>query len=858
MKKSFLFSFGLIAAFALLFVSCDEASPEMGTSVCNVSLSVNGDGEAYFENYYASSITVEYGTEVAAFAYPYDGNYFVGWYEDGIQVSTDLNYVFTVYGNRNLVAKFEERTYLNNYEYVDLGLPSGLKWAAHNVGATKPEEYGGYYAWGETEEKEDYSWGTYKWCNGSYDTLTKYCTNSGYGTVDNKTVLDPEDDVAHVKWGGDWRMPTDAEQDELRNSCSWEWTALNGVNGYKVTGPNGNSIFLPAAGYRFSSDVDNRGHDGNYWSSSLYSYRSYYACYLYFYYNYYEWDNYSRYYGHSVRPVCGAPVAPVVNYTVSVLNNENGTVLIDGANVASALVADGTEVTVTATANDGYDFVGWFIGDSNEPVSTDATYTFVVEENVALVAKFENVADAPTFINGYEYVDLGLPSGLKWAAYNVGATKPEEYGGYYAWGETEEKESYYEENYLYYNYGSYTNIGSDISGTQYDVASVKWGGGWRMPTQEEQFELISNCSWEWTALNGVNGYKVTGPNGNSIFRPAAGYRFGTDVYDRGNYGYCWPSSLSSNISNYSSFAYVLYFYDGYYDWDIYYRYRGLSVRPVCGAPVVNYTVSVLNNENGTVLIDGANVASALVADGTEVTVIATANDGYEFVGWFIGDNATAVSTDATYTFAVGEDIELVAKFNEKQNVASYEAVDLGLSVKWASFNVGATKPEEYGGYYAWGETEEKEDYSWGTYKWCNGSYYTLTKYCTDSYGTVDNKTVLDLEDDVAHVKWGGDWRMPTKEEQDELRNNCTWEWTTLNGVNGYMVTGPNGNCIFLPAAGNRGGTDVNYRGYLGNYWSGSLLSYRSSGASFLYFYDEDYSWNGNDRSLGLSVRPVSE
>ena len=188
--------------------------------------------------------------------------------------------------------------------------------------------------------------------------------------------------------------------------------------------------------------------------------------------------------------------------------------------------------------------------------------------------------------------------------------------------------------------------------------------------------------------------------------------------------------------------------------------------------------------------------------------------------------------------------------------SQYEAVDLGLSVKWATHNVGATKPEEYGGYYAWGETEEKENYSWGTYIWCNGSYNTMTKYCTsNSYGTVDNKTVLDPEDDVAHVKWGGDWRMPTKAEQDELRTNCTWEWTSLNGVNGYKVTGPNGNSIFLPAAGYRYGTDVYDRGTLGFYWSGSLNSY-SFTACYLDFSDSDYDWSSFDRYYGLSVRPV--
>ncbi len=199
----------------------------------------------------------------------------------------------------------EKKTGLyNGHEYVDLGLPSGIKWATYNVGATKPEDYGGYYAWGETEEKNDYSWSTYKWCNDSYDRQTKYCTSSSYGTVDNKTTLDPEDDVAHVKWGGTWRMPTKAEQDELCNNCTWIWATQNGVNGYKVTGPNGNSIFLPAAGYRDGTDLNYSGSYGYYWPSSLYEGNSSYnACSLYFGSSGYDWSSYSRYYGHSVRPV---------------------------------------------------------------------------------------------------------------------------------------------------------------------------------------------------------------------------------------------------------------------------------------------------------------------------------------------------------------------------------------------------------------------------------------------------------------------------------------------------------------------------------------------------------------------------
>ena len=199
--------------------------------------------------------------------------------------------------------KSETISQINGHEYVDLGLPSGIKWATCNVGATKPEEFGGYYAWGETEEKENYSWSTYKWCNGSSNTMTKYCTNSSYGTVDNKTVLDPKDDVAHVKWGGTWRMPTKAEQDELRNNCTWTWTIQNGVEGYKVTGPNGNSIFLPAAGYRDGTGAYNRGSVGFCWSSSLGSDYSNNAYYLYFSSGNHVWNGKYRCDGLSVRPV---------------------------------------------------------------------------------------------------------------------------------------------------------------------------------------------------------------------------------------------------------------------------------------------------------------------------------------------------------------------------------------------------------------------------------------------------------------------------------------------------------------------------------------------------------------------------
>lgn len=227
----------------------------------------------------------------------------------------------------------------NGHEYVDLGLPSGTKWATMNIGAKAPEEYGDYFAWGATEPLYDPGYAQedpqthwkdgkesgYTWVNTPYQTAnatssstkwTKYLgsTTSSYkdpsATDANalKTVLDPEDDAAHVNWGGSWRMPTRAEQDELLENCTWTWTTLNGVNGYKIqskkSGYTDKWIFLPAAGYRDVSNLHDVGLDGDYWSSSLRTDSPYGACGLLFNSSGMGWNYYGRYSGQSVRPVC--------------------------------------------------------------------------------------------------------------------------------------------------------------------------------------------------------------------------------------------------------------------------------------------------------------------------------------------------------------------------------------------------------------------------------------------------------------------------------------------------------------------------------------------------------------------------
>ena len=196
---------------------------------------------------------------------------------------------------------------ISNDDWVDLGLPSGLLWASCNVGATKPEDYGDYFAWGETQPKSTYTIGNYKYYrpDDNRGEYTKYCPKSSYGYngyQDNLVTLQSSDDAAAANVSGA-RMPMRAEWEELRGNCTWKWITLNGVNGMCVTGPSGKSLFLPAAGERWDDETYGVGSRGLYWSSSLFEDYPNGAWYLCFGSGFHLVDNGYRDYGFSVRPV---------------------------------------------------------------------------------------------------------------------------------------------------------------------------------------------------------------------------------------------------------------------------------------------------------------------------------------------------------------------------------------------------------------------------------------------------------------------------------------------------------------------------------------------------------------------------
>ena len=201
----------------------------------------------------------------------------------------------------------------NHPHAIDIGLPSGTLWATTNIGADNPEDYGLYFAWGETtgytqdtSDGHSFDWTSYKYAIDDYNTLTKYCNRSVYGYngfTDNLTELVPEDDAAYVNWGSAWRMPSKAQQDELRTECTWTWTSKSGKNGYNVVGPNGNSLFLPAAGLRYDTSLYDVGSYGYYWSRTLNTGSPYDGWHLCFSSSNIGTSRSGRYVGRSVRPV---------------------------------------------------------------------------------------------------------------------------------------------------------------------------------------------------------------------------------------------------------------------------------------------------------------------------------------------------------------------------------------------------------------------------------------------------------------------------------------------------------------------------------------------------------------------------
>ena len=476
-------------------------------------------------------------------------------------------------------------------------------------------------------------------------------------------------------------------------------------------------------------------------------------------------------------------------------------------------------------------------------------------------------------------VDLGIimtrPDGsqynLLWSTCNLGARAPEQYGDYFAWGETEPKSDYSWSTYHWcsgtetsltkYNCSSFNGPVVDDKyelDPEDDAARINWGGYWRMPKISEWDALIENCTSCWTKRNGVDGVILTSKiNGNSIFLPAAGWRAGYAVYGQPYCALYWSSSLNSldgvGIGSDSHVGNQLHH-------SVDSRTFGRSIRPVY--EIEPQGVSISKKDMSLYVGDSATL-SAIVTPWTATN---------KTVNWSSDDTSVATVDSEGQVTGVKKGTAVITVtameggYKASCSVKVYDAgthipVDLGLGIKWSSINLGALSPEEYGNYYAWGETETKTDYDWSTYLWCDGTNTSFTKYnsFSSTYGTRDNKSQLDPEDDAANVSLGGGWRMPTRDEWDYLRKNCYWVWHAQNGVNGMkVISKTNANSLFIPAAGIYVSSTISAQGFSGNYWTSSQVLYEpvSSYVGCFYSGSSGYSYNMSYRSSGLSIRPV--
>ena len=419
----------------------------------------------------------------------------------------------------------------SGFDFVDLGLPSKTYWATMNIGATSTEDMGDYFAWGETTPKDTYEWSTYQYCNGSDESMTKYCNNPDFGDngfTDNLTTLEASDDAATANWGSGWRMPIASEAEELYTYCSHVWTTQNGVTGRLFTGPNGRSIFLPGI---------YNGMSNHYWTNSLYSsYPSEATTLLFGSGTRAELGDYYRYDGLPVRAVYRmAPYLATVSQsnvtlssaTLSGLSYDNGNSDVIERGFQYGTNPDNLTETIQSELG-ANEFTATLTGLA--PNTTYYYRAYATNSDDTGYGEIKSFRTPSGQLGDHYYVNLGLPSGTMWATCNVGGTNFEDLGNEYAWGETTTKDEYTQNNYTYSD--NPATLPADA-----DAAAVNWGEDWIMPTQEDIQELIDYCNTTWITINGIRGMQATSSNGNSIFIP-------TNIYEgystSGNY---WSSSL---------------------------------------------------------------------------------------------------------------------------------------------------------------------------------------------------------------------------------------------------------------------------------------------------------------------------
>ena len=461
--------------------------------------------------------------------------------------------------------------------------------------------------------------------------------------------------------------------------------------------------------------------------------------------------------------------------------------------------------------------------------------------------------------NGYGYVDLGLPSKTLWATCNVGASKPSDYGLYFQWGSVRgftkgqigRDKAFSWPTYKWSidgidsNFSKY-NTADETLDLEDDAANIHMGGDWHMPTPTQIRELINETDNTWTTQDGVNGRLFTSKNnGKSIFIPAAGYAWGGSLYDSGGEADVWSSTLKASNVNYGRHL----SFDSYnVNLSNDYRYCGFSVRGVLDGSLGHKHFEPFQK----VLIKEWLNSKSLWLPALYSHYNAENNRHY-IIGGKWAKNEDIMPYEGN-EYKVGKSAK-----NDRNKVYDSMDLDLPSGTKWATMNVGASKPSDFGLYFQWGDTQGYTSDQVGKDKHFSSNlndYKFALNSCFAKY--VTKGTTLDLEDDAAHVNMGGDWHMPTPSQIKELVDNTINTWTTKDGVNGRLFTSKkdSSKSIFIPAAGFACDGEVLYSGDFGGVWSSVLLRGSADYGQYLGFNSYYVGLCYSSRCYGFSVRGV--
>lgn len=609
------------------------------------------------------------------------------------------------------------------HEYVDLGL--SVLWATTNVGAKNPQDYGNYFAFGETEPKDMFTESNFRFGSSGIRLTERYDSTrfDKYGT----TVLDPADDAATANWGKGWRMPTIAEKEELM-ACNWEWITIDGVYGAKITsnvpGYEDRSIFIPASGFLNGNEPTDERERVVFWTSNILRYG-----------NTLHYGNKSEilknepqmtvYYGFTVRPV-----RPLNDGGLESISIDAGP---DPLPVGCKQVLKLNTMPLRCIWPEK---VSWSTSDSSiVRITAPGEIMAVRAGTCSITARHGSMtAQCNVTVEYIEPVAVNLGLSVQWSNMNVGATAPDQIGSIFKWDQMQWLQYYMER-------------------------------GWRLPTRYEYEELETDCD-----VDGIEDDDET----------ISGFICGNSPgYEKDSFYICVPS-------NYPDYPFLIQADEHMQEYEIESMKRSaLPARLVRDLPQDEnkrpFYISILSKD------------SICIESGERSVLQIHAQPGNikdsKVVEWTTSDPSVATVQGGVITAISAGTCTITASFGnaaahyhlqvaeQGSGLSAYKYVDLGLSVCWASFNLGSFDEGDNGERYMWGDVEPSHDY------WYHYDY--------DADWT-----------DAAAFNWGENWRVPSRAEWEELAGNCYWEMDTVGVIAGFRATskvpGFEDQSIFLP------------------------------------------------------------